>query len=83
MADRATSPPQNRLRELRQQHGFDITGLAAEIGKSSSTYSRYEAGRSPIPDELKLALARKYGVSVEYLMGWDGEQPAVAEALAS
>lgn len=72
MAERAS----NRLRELRLRNGGDPTALAADLGKSHSTYARYEAGTTAIPDEIKLALAARYGVSVEHLMGWDSEAVA-------
>lgn len=76
MAGTATLPP-NRLRELR---GDDSpTALAAELGKSASTYARYEAGTTAIPDEIKRALALRYGVTLDHLMGWDaGDVEAAA-----
>lgn len=63
--------PANRLRVLRIEHGLDLTSLAAELGKSVSTYTRYETGATRVPDDVKLHLAGKYGVTPGYLMGWD------------
>ena len=38
---------------------------------SQATYSRYETGRLDIPSQTLIALARYYGVSVDYLLGLD------------
>ena len=36
-----------------------------------ATDSRYETGRLDIPSQTLIALARYYGVSVDYLLGLD------------
>ena len=63
--------PPNRLRELRKEHGVKPYDLAAEFRVDQTTVYRWESGLNQVPDEVKLALARRYGVSPAYLMGWD------------
>jgi hypothetical protein len=41
-----------------------------------STVSRWETGEVPPPDRVKLALAKFYGVTPEFLMGWDAPKEA-------
>lgn len=66
-----TQLPPNRLRELRNRAGLKLYDISALLRRDPATVHRYEIGETPLPDELKLALAKHYGVTVEYLMGWD------------
>lgn len=61
----------NRLRELRKEHGIRPAELAAAIDRDVGTLNRYETGETNIPDEIKLALAERFDVSVSHLMRWD------------
>ena len=73
--------PPNRLLELRQAAGEKLYDIAARYRVDPSTVSRWESGRTAIPDHFKLALAKHYGVGVLYLMGWDETStPARAKA---
>jgi transcriptional regulator with XRE-family HTH domain len=65
----------NRLRTLRTAQGISLAKLGVEIGVHESTVSRWETGDSAIPDRQKVLLARFFGVSVLYLMGWDDSDP--------
>lgn len=71
-----TQPTRNRLAQLREAKGEKRYHLAAAIDIDPSTIFRWEKGQSGIPDDVKLKLAERYGVSVEHLMGWDDLQPA-------
>jgi transcriptional regulator with XRE-family HTH domain len=68
-----TATPSNRLRELRRKHGVSLREIAALIERDQSMIYRYEQGLTTVSDDAKRALARRYGVSVDYLMGWDRE----------
>ena len=60
-----------RLAELREDHDLSQAEMAKILGVSQATYSRYETGRLDIPSQTLIALARHYGVSVDYLLGLD------------
>ena len=60
-----------RLAELREDHDLSQAEMAKILRVSQATYSRYETGRWDIPSQTLSALARYYGVSVDYLLGLD------------
>ena len=60
-----------RLAELREDHDLSQAEMAKILRVSQATYSRYETGRLDIPSQTLIALARYYGVSVDYLLGLD------------
>lgn len=66
----------NRLKALREKHKLRLVEVASLVDKDQSAVWRYENGRGQIPDEVKRKLATHYGVTVEYLMGWDTEAAA-------
>lgn len=76
----ATAEQPNRLRELWIAGGFTRVGVAARVGVDPTTVWRWATGRSAIPDEHKVALARLFGVSVEHLMRWDDTTDEAASA---
>ena len=68
--------PPNRLRELRESAELKLYDISARLRVDPSTVHRWEAGKSPVPDEAKLSLAELYGVTVAYLMGWPEQAAA-------
>lgn len=66
-----TLPP-NRLRELADRDDRRLSVIAAHCDVDQSTVHRWREGKSAIPDTQKLRLADFFGVSVSFLMGWDG-----------
>lgn len=68
--------PPNRLRELRESRALKRYDIAALVRFDPATVYRWEVGLSPVPDEVKLELAKHYGVTIEHLMGWDGAEAA-------
>jgi transcriptional regulator with XRE-family HTH domain len=66
-----TQDPQNRLKELRERDGLKLHEVSTIVGRGESVVWRYEKGLTAVPDDAKLKLAEHYGVTVEYLMGWD------------
>jgi len=59
----------DRLRSLREQHGWSQRELARECGIAESVIRRYESGVSePSTTSLKL-IAEKLNISADYLLG--------------
>lgn len=56
-----------RLKVLRREKGVTSQVVADAIGIKSATYRRYEIDTKP-RDEVYVALADYFGVSVDYLM---------------
>ena len=60
------------IRRLRLESGRSLESVAKELGISRQTMSRYETGViGAIPYDNLVALAKVYGVSPAYLMGWE------------
>lgn len=65
-----------RLKGLRIEKELSIEQLANALGTAKSTISRYENGREPKGDILRL-LTEYFDVSLDYLMGTsDTRHPA-------
>lgn len=71
-----------RLRELRLKRGMTQTQVGDLIGVSCVTIGRYEAGEREPSNAKIAALADYFGVSVDYLLGRDEEQPQAAPSPA-
>lgn len=56
-----------RLKDLRKDNGFTQKEIAMYLGTSQQAYSRYEKGIQEIPLHHFIALAKLYGVSLDYL----------------
>lgn len=57
-----------RLKELRKEKHLTIEQLANNTGIAKSTISRYENGREPKGDIIRL-LTEYFDISIDYLMG--------------
>ncbi len=63
-----------RIRFLRKQADMTIDALAAKVGVTRQTISRYETGAiSDIPRRRLEKIATELGVSCDYLEGWTME----------
>ena len=58
----------NRLKELREMHGWSMKEAAKNLGIPYTTYVGYEKGERGLNSELMVQLADFYGVSVDYLI---------------
>lgn len=58
-----------RLRDIREDSDKKQAQIAAELGCSQQTYSRYENGKAQMTYETLSALADYFGTSVDYLLG--------------
>ena len=58
-----------RIREIREERGFTQQTIAEQIFVGQRTYADYESGKTRIPVDRLLLLARFYDVSLDYLTG--------------
>lgn len=58
-----------RLRDLREDNDQTQAQIAAYLGITQSQYQLYESGKRDIPTHLLIALAKRYRVSTDYLLG--------------
>lgn len=59
----------NRIKELRQAHGTKQAELARAVKVSQATMSEYESGKYEPDIETLRAIAKYYGVTVDYVVG--------------
>lgn len=66
-----------RLKELRDSLGLTQAEFGKSIGIAKSTYNNYETGIRDPKSDFWIAVAQKYGVTIDYLMGFsDDPHPA-------
>ena len=58
-----------KLRDLREDRDKTQEQIAELLGCNRQVYARYERGLREIPVSMLIALARYYGVSLDYLVG--------------
>ena len=61
--------PYPRIRDIREDHDLKQSAIAAKLGITQTTYSKYEIGTSEIPIPILIQLARIYNTSIDYLLG--------------
>lgn len=59
----------DRIRALREDKDLTQTDIANLLNIGQKTYSDYELGKTRIPFDSMLVLARFYDVSMDYLSG--------------
>lgn len=59
----------DRIRALREDRDLTQTDVANLLNIGQKTYSDYELGKTRIPLESMLVLAKYYNVSMDYLSG--------------
>ena len=57
------------FRELREDHDYSQSDIAAVLGISQQHYSKYETGEYELPLRHFITLAEHYAVSPDYLIG--------------
>ena len=68
------------LKELRESLGMTQEEFGKSIGIAKSTYNNYEKGIREPKSDFWIAVAKKYGVTIDYLMGFsDSPHKAAAE----
>lgn len=66
----------NRIKEARIEAGLTQQYIALSLGVKPPSVSNWESGKSKPTQENLKALSQLLGVSVDYLVGFDGEPPA-------
>lgn len=59
----------DRIRALREDKDLTQTDVASLLNIGQKTYSDYELGKTRIPLDSMLVLAKYYNVSMDYLCG--------------
>lgn len=67
------------LKALRLSLGMNQEEFGKSIGVAKSTYNNYELGIREPKSDFWIAVARKYGVSIDYLMGFTSDSAAPAK----
>ena len=60
---------QNRIRALREDHDYTQTQIAEILHIGQRTYADYELGKTRIPVDSLIVLAKFYGVDMNYISG--------------
>ncbi|MDU7195851.1 MAG: helix-turn-helix transcriptional regulator [Streptococcus sp.] len=68
----------NRLKQLRQQTGDTQEDVAKVIGVTRRGYQKMENEESQIKSDKAQKLAKYFGVSVGYLLGYESESEQVS-----
>lgn len=71
------------IKRLRNEQNLTLEEVGKRTGTTKQTIKRYEDGEiSTIPYDRIIALAKCFGVSPGYIMGWENftEQAAIADA---
>ena len=58
-----------RIRELREDHSLKQQEVADILNVGQRTYSDYESGKTRIPIDSILVLAKFYNVSLDFITG--------------
>ncbi len=58
-----------RIREIREEHSLTQQKIANLLNIGQRTYADYESGKTRIPVDSLLILARFYNVSLDYITG--------------
>lgn len=59
----------NRVRDLREDADKTQAEIAQYLNVGTTTYRRWETGEREIPLHIIITLAKKYKVSIDYLVG--------------
>ncbi len=71
-----------RLRQLREDHGYSQRELAEKIGVAGLQIIRYETGKNDATGDVLARIAQCFEVSVDYLLGLtDNPAPQITHGL--
>ncbi len=72
-----------RLVQIREQNGYTRKRLAQELGKPYATITKYETGQREPGHSYIIEIAKKFGVSTDYILGIEDKKAPEPEFLAS
>lgn len=58
-----------RIREIREEHSYTQQQIANLLNVGQRTYCDYESGKTRIPIDNIIILAKHYNVSMDYITG--------------
>jgi len=58
-----------RIRDMREDNRYTQQAIANILSVAQRTYSDYESGRTRIPVDSLIVLAKFYNVSMDYITG--------------
>ena len=61
------------LKYLREQKGIYQKKVASDLNIETNTYGSWERGNTEPPIDMLIALAKYYGVTIDYLVGVENE----------
>ncbi|MCM1334121.1 MAG: helix-turn-helix domain-containing protein [Bacteroides sp.] len=73
----------HRIKDLREDSDKTQQELADYLGTSSQHYGKYELGHAEIPFERAIALAKYYGVSLDYIAELTNEKKNPSPAVSA
>ena len=63
-----------RIKDLREDADLTQKQIADMLHMHKTTYTRYESGEREIPLNIAILLAKKHGVSLDYIAGLTNEK---------
>ena len=67
------------LKKLRESLGLTQADFGESVGVAKSTYNNYETGIREPKSDFWIAVAQKYGVTIDYLMGFSDDPKMTSE----
>lgn len=64
----------NMIRKLRKAHGETLDQLAEAVEICKDSLRNYELGKQDIRCSVAVKIAKRYGVTLDRLMCFDGEE---------
>lgn len=67
-----------RLVKIREEHGYTRKRLCEELGRPYATVTKYETGEREPGHSYIIEIAKKFGVTTDYILGIEKEKPSEA-----
>lgn len=67
------------LKELRESLGLTQEEFGKSVGIAKTTYNNYEKGERSPKSDFWISVAKKYGVTIDYLMGYSNDPDKVGK----
>lgn len=67
------------LKELRESLGLTQEEFGKSVGVAKTTYNNYEKGERDPKSDFWIAVAGKYGVTIDYLMGYSDDPKKIGK----